>query len=221
MKMKSFKFVIFILPLLALIHETNSYPYNKFKLFRRPVTPYLSTCCQLEWTDIKKGDPLPKDYVKAATFLNRDWAFAGVAGWLGAKSNHPSEEPNWLGLAPEKVRPYPNAYPILTNPNNCVIGWYTTKFNREVLPTNPDWHFPRTRGDHNNGDFARYQGSPATVWSSGNVYRASSVAGFEKSKPQNYDLLYVDCKQSRYVGVCFLSIHVSQECIPELPLLQE
>ena len=189
--MSSIKFFVSFLKLLASITVSIAYPYDGHKYLDR-VEPYPLTCCHLEWTDINPGDKLPKDYVKAGTFLNRDWAYVGMKnGFLGAKSDQSSEEPNWIGFPEYKVNPYP----ILTNPNKCYIGWYTTRFNNEELPWNPDWHFPRVMFFHTNGDFARYQGTPS--WSDRfGVRTISSLTERTISKAEHYDLLYVDCKKS-------------------------
>ena len=190
--MSSIKFFVSFLTISASISVSIAYPYDDHKYFRY-VGSYPSTCCQLEWTDINPGVNLPKDYVKAGNFLNRDWAYVGLdGGYLGAKSDQSSEEPNWLDFPDKKVNPYP----ILTNPNKCTVGWYTTRFSKEEVPLNPDWHFPRVWGTHNYGDFGRYQGSPSFVYHSGNVFTASSLTGATYSTPENYELLYVDCKKS-------------------------
>ena len=190
--MSSIKFFIPSLTLLASISVSIAYPYDDLKYMWK-VKPYPSTCCQLGWTDINPGDNLPKDYVKAGTFLNRNWAYVGIEGGrLGVKSDQSSEEPNWLGFHELKVNPYP----ILTNPKNCTIGWYTTRTSKEKVPMNPDWHFPRVDGNSKYGDFGRYNGSPSNVDFTGHVFTPRSLTGEQFSFPQNYDLLYVDCKKS-------------------------
>lgn len=167
------------------------YPYNNHKYFDDGLkNPYPNTCCQLEWTDISKGDPLPDDYVNAGKFRNRDWAFIGKKfGYIAAKSDQAWEEPNWMGDV--KVNPYP----ILTNPNKCSLGWHRTRFNKEEIPRNQEWFFPPLRMDRWMS-FGQYQGIPAIIRFDGDVYTLSSLTDYKVSKPENYDLLYVDCKKS-------------------------
>ena len=170
---------------------STGYPYNDHKYFFPGLkNPYPDTCCQLEWTDISQGDPLPEDYVHAGRFMNRDWAFLGTEyGNIAAKSNRSVEEPNWMMAI--RVRPYP----ILTNPNKCSLGWYRTRFNKEEIPRNQEWFFPPLSVERW-VSFGQYQGIPAKIWNNGDVDTLSSLMGGTKSKPENYDLLYVDCKKS-------------------------
>lgn len=172
---------------------STAYKYNDFKHFHFSFKQrYPDTCCQLEWIDIKQGDALPKDYVLAGKFMNRNWAYIGGKwGSLAVKSDQADEKPNWIGNDDNKVYPYP----ILTNPNNCKIGWYKTRFNGEGLPKNSDWHFPRL--DHGTkGDFGQLNGIPSKVIFTGSVDTISSLTDFTRSKPDHYELLYVDCKKS-------------------------
>ena len=105
--MNSIELVISFLTLSASISVLIAYPYDDHK-YLVGTKPYPSMCCQLEWTNINQGENLPKDYVKAGTFLNCDWAYVGTkAGRLGIKSDQSSEAPNWLGFNSGKVNPYP------------------------------------------------------------------------------------------------------------------
>lgn len=56
---------------LLVISSAVAHPFNDWSLGWY----YPETCCQLEWTNISKGDPLPPDYVPAGKFMNRNWAY--------------------------------------------------------------------------------------------------------------------------------------------------
>lgn len=194
-KMTSFT-VIEVVCFLSVIILSDGYPYNDFKYASDwPQAPrYPENCCQLEWRNITRNDPLPDDYVQAGSVFNRNWAFTRTNyPSTAAKSDQKGEEPNWLGLTARRQEPYP----ILVNPNKCSIGWYTTKVNKEKIPENKDWFFP-SLGVSEYGDFLRYQGSPARNHrGSGDVLLMETtsrwkLAGF----PSHYDILYVDCKKS-------------------------
>lgn len=53
-------------------YHYNEYPYN----FNWKEAPrYPDYCCLLEWTNITQGQELPKDWIHAGKFMNRDFAF--------------------------------------------------------------------------------------------------------------------------------------------------
>lgn len=173
---------------------SNAYPYNDHKYFMNLKNPYPANCCQLEWTDINQGDSLPANYVEAGIFLNRSWAFIGADfGKVSVKSNISHEYPNWI--SDNKHSWKVNPYPILTNPNKCHTGWYTTKYNAEKTPKNSDWFFPPL-SPFETGDFARLNGAPSHIYGSGYLDTINSLYGYKETKPKHYDLLYVDCKKS-------------------------
>ena len=98
--------------------------------------------------------------------------------------------------------------PILTNPNKCSLGWYRARFAEEQLPYNDDWFFPRMSGGVY-GDYARFEDIPAKRgsvtyerWSmkqsesATSINVMSSLTDSVTKSPQNFDLLYVDCRKS-------------------------
>lgn len=188
----------------AFLTLSTGYPYNDHEYFGDGLkNPYPDTCCQLEWTDILQGDPLPKDYVNAGKFMDREWAFVGTkSGRIAVKSDQAMEEPNWMGG--QEVYPYP----ILTNPNKCFVGWYRTRLNQEeivslpfqITSLNQEWFFPplSTNGDVS---FGQYKGAPAyyRLQTNGGIATLSSLkeSNFDwLVDGENHDLLYVDCKKS-------------------------
>lgn len=71
----------------VVISSVSAVPFNwhAYSTWRYP-----DTCCQLEWTAMSQGDPLPADYIPAGVFMNRSWAFADF--WAEWKSD---QKGNW------------------------------------------------------------------------------------------------------------------------------
>lgn len=154
---------------------------------------YPETCCQLKWVNIFANELLPDDYILAGEFQNRSYAFTMTSIRSSAvKSDQRREEPNWLD---KSVRV--NPYPILTNPNNCTIGWYMKRFIKEEIPTRKDWFFP-TLQLKTLGDFARHEGVPGRLDEKGLFARMSEPSGehFNWQELKWVELMYVDCYKS-------------------------
>ena len=177
------------------VKSYHSYPFNDFRFntWWSEIPKYPDTCCQLEWIDIKKTDPLPDSYVLAGRYMDRNWAFTRSSKpTTAAKSDRIGEAPNWVGRAELPIHPYP----ILSNPNNCTIGWHRTKSVKEPIPHSTDWFFP-SLGRSKWGDFSRYQGSPGrTAYDTGYFLRMTSLTDFEIIEVTNIEQMYVDCKVS-------------------------
>ena len=182
------------------------YPYNQIRTASswRSSSLYPKSCCQLEWKVIGYGEHLPKDYVKAGSSFGRDWAYTFTVDMRPAfKSDQPSEEPNWLrrSLLMRLIKDGDGNYPsypwwILTNPNKCSLGWYRKRFAKELPPDNDDWYFP-TLGYSRYGDFARYLGEPSASYpGDGDLMQMTSLSNWKFVKASNFEILYVDCKES-------------------------
>ena len=165
----------------------------------KKVQRYPSSCCQLEWRDININDPLPNDYVLAGTRNGINYAYVGgKSGYLGLKSILLGLEPNWLYmLAVHPLRKIPiqwnkvYPYPILVNPNKCIIKWHTVTSRPWTLPNISDAFFPRVTSSKY-GDFARTNGAGAKVARDGYVRFVTSdtESGWNNNLPQ---LMYVKC----------------------------
>lgn len=151
-------------------------------------------CCQLEWTDIEPGDPLPDDYVVAGQFWGENWAFTR-SSWptTAVKSPRRDKKPNMLGYTYYEVNPWP----ILTNRHVCKIGWYRKQHPGELVPEIDGLFFP-TLGYSKFGDFARYQMVPGRFDDKRPIFPLMKVAGPLDwiQYPENAELLYVDCYRS-------------------------
>lgn len=179
--------------LLILATSSFGYPYNDFPYSRSwPEAPrYPKNCCQLEWEDIQKNDSLPRDYIHAGTFMDRNWAFARNSYPTAcAKSDQPGEVANCFGNGDGGGFPYS----ILTNPNKCLIGWYTSTCVRREKP-NHHWFFPSV-GKSKYGDYVRYNRiSGSTSMQQRSVQYLSRPEGYQTAElKREYDLLYVDCR---------------------------
>lgn len=160
----------------------------------RPDFPfYPKTCCQLKWVEIFANELLPDEYVVAGEFKNRTYAFTmtSIRG-TAVKSDQKREEPNWLD---KSVRV--NPYNILTNPNNCTIGWYMKRFMDEEIPTKKNWFFPSLQMK-TLGDFARHEGIPGRLDEKGRFALMSEPSGeyFDWRENPWVELMYVDCYKS-------------------------
>lgn len=176
----------------------NGYPYNNFEYHKlwSAAPRYPGTCCQLEWIDIRPGDSLPSDYIHAGEFNHRSFAFTRSSKPLVAvKSDQRSEAAHWLGY--EQFRT--DYYPILSNPNNCSIGWYKKRFPKEEIPEVKEWFFPSI-GFSRFGEFARYQNEPGWLdgWDNGDIAfpRMRKDSADWTRNPEDVELLYVDCYKS-------------------------
>ena len=195
--------------LIILIAEiTYGYKYNRLNKFKNITNPYPDTCCQLEFRDTVDCAHLNQHYVSAGKWYERNWGYAVKSeGDVGAKSENPCDKPYWFTCS--QVFSFPRCkprerYSILTNPNNCTLKYYRTRFHGERLPLNKDWHFPVVSAQGKLiGDFAKRNGEVVKV------------------KPEEsmlYDLLYVDCKESlRAMSTSkLLNITYKQEDIEKL-----
>lgn len=117
-------------------------------------------------------------------------------GRLAVKSDQPGNLPNWLGhqiFRGSDLRLTPT--PVLSNPNKCTTGYYTTRFRDEQIPKNSDWFFPRM-SVWPYGDFARINIEPAKRLSNGSVKIMKSNDDWDDSWVDHVGLLYVDCRKS-------------------------
>ena len=132
-----------IFSVLTVVHSYhyNFYPYNENW---KEAPRYPDHCCPLEWINITRRQELPKDWVHAGTFKGRNFAFTrtGHHGYysfsIGVKSSRKEDAPYGF------YRQVPNPFPILTNPNKCVIDWYTTKSHKDIPKSNDEIFFPST-----------------------------------------------------------------------------
>lgn len=156
--------------ILFVISSVNGFPFNRLAYWWL----YPETCCQLEWTEMSRGDPLPTDYVYAGEFMNRNWAYtSNKYSWKSDQKGNYIANRNlrydvsiWsrqFNSAGEDTNfPHYSPWYILTNPNKCVIGWYTTRFNGEEIPSDDRKVFPRISSS-SYGDFAMRHGAPAAT----------------------------------------------------------
>ena len=181
-----------ILTLLSVAHgyHYNGYPYSS----EWPEAPrYPDYCCPLEWVNITRGQELPKDWIYAGTFMDRNFAFtrADQSGWsfaTGVKSSRKEDVPYGYGAT------VPNPFPILTNPNKCIIDWYTTKARQDIPQSNEI--FLPTTGTSKYGSYAQYEGIPGLMSTNGHFAKMKSLSSYEYYARAGVKLLYVDCKKS-------------------------
>ena len=183
-----------ILTLLSVAHgyHYNGYPYST----KWPEAPrYPDYCCPLEWVNITRGQELPKDWIHAGTFRGRNFAFTRTdqSDWsftTGVKSSRKEEPPYGFYWT------VPNPFPILTNPNKCVIDWYTTKAHQDIPQSNDEIFFPST-GVTKYGSYAQNGGMPGMMdYRDGDFLKMTSLSTGEWYRVGGVKLMYVDCQKS-------------------------
>lgn len=194
--------MIFIIILSLFTQNVLSYHFNAYPLgslgnsVSGPWNIYPDHCCQLEWENITLGQSLPEDAIIPGSFYNKKWAFTRTSfPTVALKPDSASQEPNWLGASTEgKIMPYP----ILTNPNKCVIGWYRTRFIMEPKPQNDHWFFPNAEY-HPLGAFIKHNNYGGRFLTDGNIQGMNSDSNSQKYDQFNggAEMLYVDCYESR------------------------
>lgn len=102
---------------ISFAYHYNDFPYrNDWK----DAPKYPDYCCPLEWTNMTQGKKLPKDWIHAGTFMNRDFTFA--------RNNNPNLV--HTTVKSENIRDAFHWYekdnhcPTLTNPNHRHIDRY-------------------------------------------------------------------------------------------------
>ena len=142
--------------LLLTLQTIQAFNFNQLSFVhsKEPFNIYPDSCCQLEWKNITLGQRLPPDYVLAGEYWGQKWAYT-VSRFpaVALKPQNQHQPPNWL-CELDKYRIKDGPWPILVNPNKCVIGWYSTQYFKESKPENKNWFFPNPDW-HEYGAFAR------------------------------------------------------------------
>lgn len=189
---------VVILSLLTFRYVLSSYPFNYFEdTYKR----YPDDCCQLEWEEIRLGEELPKDSVIAGTFSKKKWAYMRDhdphwnTNGTAVKSEDVNQKPHLLGHATYERS---TIYPILVNPNRCIMGWYTTKSHGEKLPKNDHWFIP-THQQSEFGEFSKRRSTPGRILPDGSfisMFTLNSGITWQEKNGAGVDVLYVDCFKS-------------------------
>ena len=187
--------------ILSVICATNGYHYNGYPYYEeseeertwREAPHYPSYCCPLEWVNMTQGEELPKDWIRAGTFLGRNFAFSrGAKGHevTAVKSSRKDEPPYAFGFSTS------NPFPILTNPNKCHIDWYETTRGLHFPQPNEEIFFPST-GYTQYGSYAHFQGRPGMMDYSGDFFNImTSLSSYDWYKSGGVKVMFVDCKKS-------------------------
>ena len=128
-----------------ILQTIQAYNFNQLS-FPNSKNYYPDSCCQLEWQNITLGQRLPPDYVLAGQYWGQKWSytvnrFPGIA----LKPQNERQSPNYL-CSGNGAKMKDDLWPILVNPNKCIIGWYSTEYFGESKPENKNWFFPRPLG---------------------------------------------------------------------------
>lgn len=194
----------------ALAYHYNDFPYNATW---KEAPKYPNWCCPLEWTNMTQGEELPKDWVHAGTFMDREFAYSRSVPYFhtAVKSSNPSEAAYgyWYST--------PNPFPILTNPNQCHLDWYTTKYWKDIPPKNESIFYPTT-GFTSYGSFAQYQSTPGRMYSDGDFMKMKSLTDYEWIRQGGVKLLYVNCLKSvtKMSTAKLVRLQFDQETLNEL-----
>ena len=177
-----------------------SYPFNQI-----PFGPsvlewhkYPDRCCQLEWKNISRGEPLPDDAVIGGTFNGKKYGYTRSSKpSIALKSEDPQKEPEYFQWTGNSIYPWP----ILVNPNKCIINWYPTKKFKEQKEQNDHWFFPNA-DYHEYGSFAKIGNRPGRVAGHiGNVAGQFNELSGSGHKFTRYDsgieMMYVNCLASQ------------------------
>ena len=156
--------LLWLLLLVLHLQTIQAYNFNQLSFdYVSSFNIYPDSCCQLEWQNITLGQQLPPDYVQAGEYLGQKWAYTlSRYPWIALKPQNQHQPPNWLYLRGE-YRSKDGPWPILVNPNKCVIGWYSTQYLKESKPQNKSWFFPNANY-HEFGAFARRGNIPGTIY---------------------------------------------------------
>ena len=157
---------------------------------------YPNSCCQLEWEDIYQGQDLPKDYVLAGYYNGYKGAFTVSKLPSTAIKFNGYSSPDWRCKDTAGIPTGP--WPILVNPNQCVLGWDKIKYRQAPKPNQGKWFFPNV-DYHPSGGFARHGNTPARIDGTGYARPAYSLCWqWYHYDPNTYniELLYVDCVKS-------------------------
>ena len=153
--------LLWLFSLVLTLQAIQAFNFNQLPFRQRPFSIYPDSCCQLEWQNITLGQRLPPDYVLAGEYWGQKWAYS-VSRYpeVALKPQNEHQPPNWL-CELERYRNQDGSWPILVNPNKCVIGWYSTQYFKESKPENKNWFFPNS--DYNKyGAFARRGNIPGS-----------------------------------------------------------